>query len=1074
MPPTTLGSRHWRGPIRYSDRLVDIYMNHVGPMNTKRRRIRARLLRFARVVGNIGCALRAVGGWAPLVRQLGRGRRTGWRDVYGTLIGLVAIGGRHRHRWYRRWLERAEPAVETGAVREASSKLALAISVDRLDDAELDFLVDRVAQCSLHTVFVDAGSAQAETARTALGRAGVTTVLTRGELDSSMLASGCTGLVLLGRNWCPNPVHLGALSAALERGPDLVYGDSDEIDAKGRRRRPRLKPDFSIDLFLYEDFASGFLGVSRAFLEASREWDFADPHGSLLKWLPAANRIEHLPLILGHALHCGRPPHEPPAFLQSFLGQRYGEGARVEQVASEQSSPSWRCRFGTEAARISVVIPTRDRLDLLAPCVRSLFETNDPARFEVLVVDNASTESATREWLASMTSSRESFRVVGADCEFNWSRLSNLGIDAGTGDVFVFLNNDTLSVDSGWLDRLAEYAVRDGTGAVGPLLLYEDGSIQHAGLIIGYGDLADQIYRGTRPDFDDHAFVSPLLPRNVAAVTGACLAVSRRTIEAIGPFDTRLPVSGDVEFCLRALDHGLCNVYAADVALHHYESRTLGRRTYPEDTRRLARLVNERMPRDPFYNPNLTRVAGVGRGGPDFALLHDDTASSHLLAASSTPPAAKPRPPKWKPPPSKKTPNLDPNLDFVFFWKQNDTGIYGRRQDMLVKYLAKHPRVHRIFHFDVPIDVRTWLRHPLSMGLRGTEATSVVRQTLRRKFRLADYGNVRFDTFLYLDSRRVLLGSLFRLLGTSRDYSRFLHRIYRRHKIGGRRTVFWVCPTVFDFPALCDWFQPDLVVADIIDDQRQWPTTPEHRERLDRNYEEVLSRSDVALANCSSVLRAMSPLAANIHLVANAAEILDEESRQWQKPVELRRLAGPVIGYVGNLDAIRMDLGLVAAIAEKRPDWNLVFIGSAQQDNRLLALARRGNVHILGVRPYHKALRYIRHFDVAMIPHLDNALTRHMNPLKMYVYFALRVPIVATPIANTDAIGEFVEVGRSTDEFINRIEHCLEHDVLAGREARIKELLRENSWNDRVDRIMALVDQALAEKAASGQASRES
>ena len=1034
-------------------------------------RIRDRAMRLARVVANIGCARRAAGGWGPLARQLARGGSTGWRDAYGTLIGLVANGARHRHRWYRRWLEHAEPGLETPAIREAPRKLAFAMSFDGLVEAEFELLVERVAACAPELVFVEEGGKRAEAACTALRRAGVTTATTSGAFDESMLGPGCAGLILFNRNGCPNPTHLDALSAALRQGADLVYGDSDEIDARGRRRRPWFKPDFSTDLLLYQDFLSGCLGVSPGFLEEPRRWDFADPHTSLLRWLPTVTHVEHLPLILGHAFGATRPPSEPPASLQAFLRQRYGEGAGVETVSPDASSTTWRCRFGTHPARTTVVIPTRDRLDLLAPCIESLYETNDPARFEVLVVDNASTEPATREWLASMANDRESLRVLEADCEFNWSVLNNLGIDAGTGDVFVFLNNDTLSIDAGWLDRLAEYALRDDTAAVGPLLCYADGSIQHAGLVIGHGDLADQLYRGTRPDFDDHAFVSPKLPRNVSAVTGACMAVSRRTIEAIGPFDTRLPVSGDVEFCLRALDNGLANVYAADVTLHHYESGTRGRRAYPEDSRRLAQLVAERMPRDPFYNPNLACIAGVGRGGPAFALLHDDTASSHLSAAASPAPDRRTRPVEEKPGPRQSKPVADPRLDIVFFWKQNDTGIYGRRQDMLVKYMAKHPRVHRIFHFDVPVDGRTWLRHPLSLGIRGAEATVVVRQTLRKKLRLADYDNVRFDTFVYFDSRRPLFGALFRLLGTNRDYPGFLRRIFRRHDVGGRRTVFWVCPTVFDFPAMCDRFQPDLVVADIIDDQRQWPSTPEHRELLDRNYEEVLRRSDFALANCSNVLQAMSPLVAEIHLVPNAAEVLDVDTRQWPKPAELRRLDGPVIGYVGNLDALRMDLALVAEIAERRPGWHLVFIGSAHRDDRLLNLARRPNVHILGVRPYDTALGYIRHFDVAMIPHLDNDLTRHMNPLKMYVYFALRVPIVATPIANTDAISEFVEVGRSADEFIERIEHCLDQDVLAAREPRIRQLLRENSWDERVGRIMALVDQALARKAASGEPS---
>ena len=145
--------------------------------------------------------------------------------------------------------------------------------------------------------------------------------------------------------------------------------------------------------------------------------------------------------------------------------------------------------------------------------------------------------------------------------------------------------------------------------------------------MVGFGDYADHIYRGTDPEFDDHAFVSPLLPRNVAAVTGACMAVSRRAIKAIGRFDEELALAGDVEFCLRAHAAGLVNIYAADVALRHRESGTIGRQAHGADAQRLGRSVEACLPRDPFYNPNLSRIAGVGRGAPAFALLHEDTAA---------------------------------------------------------------------------------------------------------------------------------------------------------------------------------------------------------------------------------------------------------------------------------------------------------------------------------------------------------------------------------------------------------------------------------------------------------------
>ncbi len=954
------------------------------------------------MVLNLRCAARAAGGWGGLGRQLRRARGQGWRDVYGTLIGLVAAGGRRRDRWYRQWLKSNESYVES----DTHTRLAVVASAH----------------------------------------------------DLKRLAGNCMGVVFLDTGSRLHEPALPALADALADGADVVYGDADQVDAKGRRCRPFYKPDFSLDLFLYHDYLSDCIAVARDFLDRAPPWDFDDPHGTLLRWLPCAPRIVHVPMVLSHALAPRRQREAPSPFLARFLRERYGNGSDVEPVPTGRATPvRWRCRFGTtRSARISVVIPTRDRVELLEPCVDSLYATSDQARLELLIVDNGSTESATRAWFGKAQRRYASLRVLSDNGDFNWSRLNNLGIAAGTGDVFVFLNNDTVALEGGWLERLAEYALRADAGAVGPLLLFADGSVQHAGLIVGHGDHADPLYRGTAPDFDDHAFVSPRLPRNVAAVTGACLATSRKTLETVDSFDEALALAGDVEFCLRAHAAGLVNIYAGDVVLHHYESATIGRRLHGSDAHRLGGAIRATLPRDPFYNRNLASVAGVGRGAPAFALLHEDTSQDHLKALPSEP---------LPPPPEgiSKDPPIDERLDIVFFWKQNDTGIYGRRQDMLVKYLAQHPRIARIFHFDAPIDLRQWLRHPLTLGNRGTEGSAVVRRTVRRKLGLENRDNVRFDTFLFLASRRRVFRTLARLLPTGTSYHGYLLRTFRQNEVGVRRTVFWACPTVFDFPRLCDRFRPDLVVADVIDDQRKWPTTPEHHARVQRNYEEVLARADIAFANCRTVVDSVGELSRGMHLVPNAAETVAEDYGRGPMPRELRRLARPIIGYVGNLDAARLDVPLLEAVVRRRPHWHLVFIGSAHRDQSVLALSRHANVHFLGVRPYPNVRRYVRHFDVAIVPHLDNELTRNMNPLKLYVYLSLKIPIVATPIAHSDAIGKFIRVGGTQAEFIDAIERCLV-DGFGDRAAQIDDVLRANSWDKRVQKIVALIDQTLAGK----------
>ena len=442
--------------------------------------------------------------------------------------------------------------------------------------------------------------------------------------------------------------------------------------------------------------------------------------------------------------------------------------------------------------------------------------------------------------------------------------------------------------------------------------------------------------------------------------------------------------------------------------------------------------------------------------------------TAQVVAGGQPAPVAGPTPPSVQvedDPIRKIESYVDDKIDIVFFWKQNDTGIYGRRQDMLVKYLAEDPRINSVLHFDAPVNIFKSGHDALKSGQGGrhSHAGLVLHKTLTRRLRLQDRGKVRSDTFIFAGKGRA---SGFRnwMLPAEEDYLDYLGRVMKQQQIGQRRTVFWVCPNNFDFPSIADRFKPDMVVSDVIDDQRKWPCQPRYREMLHRNYEEILARTHLTFANCRSVFDDMQEYTDNIHLLPNAAEFLEDESRHWKKPAELRRIKGPVIGYAGNLDITRIDIDLLTSVASKRPDWTLVFIGSMHKSREIRKLDKFSNVRFLGVRVYDDALRYIRHFDVAMIPHLDSELTRSMNPLKLYVYFSLHVPVVSTHIANIGDFREFVQVGRTPEEFIERIDHCLDNNPVAGNVERIRNLLKANSWNERVTRILTLVGKEFARR----------
>ncbi len=392
-------------------------------------------------------------------------------------------------------------------------------------------------------------------------------------------------------------------------------------------------------------------------------------------------------------------------------------------------------------------------------------------------------------------------------------------------------------------------------------------------------------------------------------------------------------------------------------------------------------------------------------------------------------------------------------FDLVMFWKQNDSGIYGRRQDMVLEYLRRSGRVGTIVHFDNPITpeqlARTWRA---GSGATADQGQLVVRQTLRRIARQRRSGAVNHHTFVYGGSRSRRLG-----LPRRGDYVDHVQAVLRRHGIGKRPFAVWAYPTNTDLPLLIDALDPDLVVADVVDDNRTWflPGTPEH-DRADLNYEQVLHRSDLVIANCDPVAESMRRFVADVHVVPNGL-VLPDGSPRGRRPEPIRDLAGPIIGYVGNLSS-RIDIDLLDHLARARPAWQFAFIGSAHLDSSILRLRALPNVHFLGVKPHDEANRYLEHFDVALIPHLDNEMTRAMNPLKAFVYCAAGVPVVSTPVANLGDLEGLISVAHGVDGFLTAIEDHLRD----GRRSPDLDLLRRHSWDERIRGVLDLVDASLA------------
>ena len=262
---------------------------------------------------------------------------------------------------------------------------------------------------------------------------------------------------------------------------------------------------------------------------------------------------------------------------------------------------------------VSIVIPTRDHWKLLKPCLESLKHTDWPKEYlEIIIVDNGSTESILLKELAK-AKKNNLIKLIRDDMQFNWSRLNNLAVCQSRGEVLVFLNNDTELLDDSWLRKMVVHALQPDTGAVGSKLLYPDYTVQHGGIIIGINGASSHAHRSI-PSNEGGYHNLANITHEVIAITGACLAVTRKNFDAVGGFDENFPVEfNDIVFCCALHMHGKYNVYVADALFIHHESKsrgyndTLEKQLVAESERlKFARLYQGLINADPFYTPNLS------------------------------------------------------------------------------------------------------------------------------------------------------------------------------------------------------------------------------------------------------------------------------------------------------------------------------------------------------------------------------------------------------------------------------------------------------------------------------------
>jgi GT2 family glycosyltransferase len=414
--------------------------------------------------------------------------------------------------------------------------------------------------------------------------------------------------------------------------PDVVYSDHDVLGPDGLRRHPNFKPDWCPDLLLsymyfghvkvYRTALVREAGGLRAGYEGAADYELA------LRLVERTQEIRHVPKILYHwraaPSSTARDPRLKPESFES--GRRaLADALRRRAVPAAAEWPDFARRNGIGAFRVrfepapdvpvTVVIPTRDRLELLRACIRSIEEKTAHRAWEILVLDNDSREPETLEYLR-----RSPHRVVPCPGPFNFSALANRGVREARTEHFVLLNNDTRVLGPEWLDELLGWGRLPGVGAVGAKLLYPDGRIQHAGVLLGTHGLAGHAFQ-PRPDDDVRLEYQAYahVARNYLAVSAACMLSHKAAFEAAGGFNERDLKIGwnDVDYCLRLRDRGLRVVFTPWALLEHAESQSRGDDKDPAEVRYMLDHWRRYVERDPFYNPNLSRLDGGFRPQAD-------------------------------------------------------------------------------------------------------------------------------------------------------------------------------------------------------------------------------------------------------------------------------------------------------------------------------------------------------------------------------------------------------------------------------------------------------------------------
>ncbi|MGL5434354.1 MAG: glycosyltransferase family 2 protein [Lachnospiraceae bacterium] len=409
---------------------------------------------------------------------------------------------------------------------------------------------------------------------------------------------------------------------------EVIYSDEDKLDMDGGALfDPHFKPDFNPDLLTSVNYICHLFVVKKELLDQvggfRQEFDGAQDYDFIFRCTEKAKKICHIPKVLYHwRCHQNSTASNPESKLYAFEAGARAIMAHYERCGIGAVRVEKGVDYGIyhtvfelkETPLISVVIPNKDHHQDLDLCIRSILERATYRNLEFIVAENNSTEPETFAYYEKIQKEFGQVRVVTWEREFNYSAINNFGAGFAEGEYLLFLNNDTEIINPGMLEEVLGFGQREDVGIVGVRLLYEDETIQHAGVVIGFGGIAGHTFIGLH-HAENSYFHRAMCAQDYSAVTAACMMTKAALFKEVGGFTEELAVAfNDIDYCMKVRETGKLVVYAPYAAMYHYESKSRGLEDTPEKVKRFNREIAvfaRRWPEilqngDPYYNPNLT------------------------------------------------------------------------------------------------------------------------------------------------------------------------------------------------------------------------------------------------------------------------------------------------------------------------------------------------------------------------------------------------------------------------------------------------------------------------------------